>query len=172
MAFAAPHGGHGGVAREGAIRGGSSVARGGPAISHSRGFQPRFNQHWNGGGNNWRYRHHYHGNYYAYYGYPFYPYWGWDYPYGYYHPYGYYPYGYYNYYYSEPAFGGNDNGYAGASIVAQLQERLAQAGYYHGNVDGIVGPLTRRAIRAYERDHGMPVDGRLTRQLLEQMDLR
>jgi peptidoglycan hydrolase-like protein with peptidoglycan-binding domain len=38
--------------------------------------------------------------------------------------------------------------------VAELQNRLASAGYYHGAVDGILGPATRRAIRAYERDHG------------------
>ncbi len=40
------------------------------------------------------------------------------------------------------------------SRVAQLQSRLASAGYYHGAIDGIMGPATRRAIRAYERDHG------------------
>jgi peptidoglycan hydrolase-like protein with peptidoglycan-binding domain len=38
--------------------------------------------------------------------------------------------------------------------VAELQNRLASAGYYHGAIDGIMGPATRRAIRAYERDHG------------------
>ena len=27
-------------------------------------------------------------------------------------------------------------------------------GYYHGSVDGVPGPQTRRAIRAYESDHG------------------
>jgi peptidoglycan hydrolase-like protein with peptidoglycan-binding domain len=31
---------------------------------------------------------------------------------------------------------------------------LARAGYYHGAIDGILGPQTRRAIAAYERDHG------------------
>src|SRR5438477_551761 len=40
------------------------------------------------------------------------------------------------------------------SRVAELQRRLAHAGYYHGSVDGVLGPQTRRAIRAYERDHG------------------
>jgi peptidoglycan hydrolase-like protein with peptidoglycan-binding domain len=34
-----------------------------------------------------------------------------------------------------------------------LQRRLARAGYYHGAIDGIMGPATRRAIRAYERTH-------------------
>jgi hypothetical protein len=64
--------------------------------------------------------------------------WGWGYPYGYY---GYYapPYGYSN---------------SGGSGVAQLQRRLARSGYYHGRIDGIMGPATRRAMRAYERDRG------------------
>ncbi|PYK10224.1 MAG: peptidoglycan-binding protein, partial [Verrucomicrobia bacterium] len=30
--------------------------------------------------------------------------------------------------------------------MAQLQSRLARAGYYHGAIDGIMGPATRRAI--------------------------
>jgi peptidoglycan hydrolase-like protein with peptidoglycan-binding domain len=38
--------------------------------------------------------------------------------------------------------------------VAELQRRLSRAGYYHGSVDGVLGPQTRRAIRAYEADHG------------------
>src|SRR5438876_703617 len=28
------------------------------------------------------------------------------------------------------------------------------SGYHHGAIDGIMGPATRRAIRAYERDNG------------------
>ena len=39
------------------------------------------------------------------------------------------------------------------SRVSELQQRLSRAGYYHGSVDGVLGPQTRRAIRAYEQDH-------------------
>ena len=73
------------------------------------------------------------------------PSWGWGsgYPYGYY--------GGYNY-------GGYGSGYgysdSSGSRVAELQSRLASAGYYHGAIDGIMGPATRRAIRAYERHSG------------------
>jgi hypothetical protein len=77
--------------------------------------------------------------------YPF-PYFGY-YPYGSYPPYGY---GGYDYY-GGSAYG---YGYGTGSRVAELQRRLARAGYYHGAIDGIMGPATRRAIRAYERDHG------------------
>ena len=44
---------------------------------------------------------------------------------------------------------GNSN----RSRVAELQRRLSRAGYYHGSVDGVLGPQTRRAIRAYEQEH-------------------
>ncbi len=107
--------------------------------------------------------------------------WGWDGGYGYYggYPYGYgYPYGsgygYNSYGYGDPygygyGYGNGGNQYGGDygygngrgqygqathSRVAELQRRLARAGYYHGSVDGVLGPQTRRAIRAYERDHG------------------
>jgi peptidoglycan hydrolase-like protein with peptidoglycan-binding domain len=33
-----------------------------------------------------------------------------------------------------------------------IQRRLARAGYYHGRIDGVMGPRTRSAMRAYERD--------------------
>ena len=82
-------------------------------------------------------------------GFPFWG-WGWGYPYGYY---GYYPYGYYgNGYYGGSGYGGY--GYGDRSRVGEMQRRLAQAGYYHGSIDGIMGPRTRRAMRAYQRDHG------------------
>ena len=87
--------------------------------------------------------------------------WGWGYPYGYYgygYPYGYgygYPYGY-DSGYQGSNYGGTSYGsdYPTHSRVAELQRRLAQAGYYHGAIDGILGPRTQQAIRAYERDHG------------------
>ena len=36
---------------------------------------------------------------------------------------------------------------------SELQRRLSRAGYYRGSIDGVLGPQTRRAIRAYEQDH-------------------
>lgn len=81
------------------------------------------------------------------------------YPYPYY---GYYPYDYYGY---------NDYGYGNTNTVVEVQRRLARAGYYHGAIDGIMGPQTRRAIRAYESDHNMPAYGVIDRQLLATMGL-
>src|ERR1051325_1816737 len=73
-----------------------------------------------------------------------------------------YRYSYYPYDYS----GYNDNGYSNVQLVVEVQRRLARAGYYHGAIDGILGPETRRAIAAYERAHQMPAYGVLDRQPL------
>jgi len=81
------------------------------------------------------------------------------YPYPYY---GYYPYDYYGY---------NDYGYGNANTVVEVQRGLARAGYYRGAIDGIMGPQTRRAIRAYERDHNMPAYGIIDRQFLATIGL-
>jgi peptidoglycan hydrolase-like protein with peptidoglycan-binding domain len=51
-------------------------------------------------------------------------------------------------------------------MAARVQRQLADAGYYHGAIDGVVGDGTRRAIRNYERDNGLPVDGEIDNQLL------
>jgi len=96
-------------------------------------------------------------------GYPYYGY-GYGYPY-----YGAYPYGY-GYYAPRTSV------YATSSInddatVAAVQRRLARGGYYHGSVDGVIGPGTRSAIRAFERNNGLPVDGLIDRQLLRTMGL-
>jgi hypothetical protein len=60
----------------------------------------------------------------------------------------------YGYDYQGSGYYGNQGyGYGNRSSIAQLQRRLARAGYYHGAIDGIMGPETRRAIRAYERSY-------------------
>lgn len=40
-------------------------------------------------------------------------------------------------------------------VTANVQSALQQQGYYHGEVDGVIGPLTRGAIADYQRDHGL-----------------
>jgi len=108
--------------------------------------------------------------YYSYYsGWP-YSNWGYGTSWGYY-PYSYsggYPYSYYNnnsYSYDTPTYGYN------VSLVAAVQKRLGQLGYYHGGVDGAMGPRTRSAIAAFESRHGLTVDGRISRPLLGTLGL-
>ena len=94
----------------------------------------------------------------------FFPYW---YPSGSYYRYGYpnYSYDYYDYYYPD---NGYDSGQSeSASIEVLVQEALARRGYYSGQVDGLIGPETRNAIREFQRDNGLPVTERITPQLLQ-----
>ncbi len=42
---------------------------------------------------------------------------------------------------------------------ADIQRALKTAGYYDGEVDGKIGPKTRDAIRAFQKDNNMKADG-------------
>ncbi len=48
----------------------------------------------------------------------------------------------------------------------RLQERLTELGYSTGGVDGQIGPNTRKAIRAWQRDNGVVADGYVEQGLL------
>ncbi|MGE3142138.1 MAG: lytic murein transglycosylase [Hyphomonadaceae bacterium] len=52
--------------------------------------------------------------------------------------------------------------------VRDLQRRLTRLGYHTNGVDGVIGSRTRAAIRAFERDHDLPVTGRATTRVLAQ----
>lgn len=43
--------------------------------------------------------------------------------------------------------------------VKQVQTALKSAGYYNGEIDGVKGRNTKRAIKAFQRDHGLASDG-------------
>lgn len=43
--------------------------------------------------------------------------------------------------------------------IKDVQTALKNAGYYSGKVDGIKGRNTKRAIKAFQRDHGLVSDG-------------
>jgi Putative peptidoglycan binding domain len=40
-------------------------------------------------------------------------------------------------------------------VIADVQALLQQMGYYTGEVDGLLGPLTREALTAYQADQGL-----------------
>jgi len=52
------------------------------------------------------------------------------------------------------------------SLPMDVQYALSRCGYYAGPIDGDIGPASRRAIRAYQRDHGLPVTGGIDEPLL------
>jgi len=41
-----------------------------------------------------------------------------------------------------------------------IQIALRNAGFYNGNVDGDIGEVTKKAIRAFQIEHGLKVDGK------------
>jgi hypothetical protein len=40
-------------------------------------------------------------------------------------------------------------------VIADVQAELQEMGYYKGEVDGLLGPLTREALAAYQADQGL-----------------
>jgi len=56
---------------------------------------------------------------------------------------------------------------ADRATVSDLQARLKGLGYDPGPADGQMGPKTRAAIRAYQKDEGLKADGQVTASLLE-----
>jgi hypothetical protein len=53
--------------------------------------------------------------------------------------------------------------------VRLLQRDLNKAGYGAGPVDGVAGRLTRQAIRAYQTDQGMAVNGEVSALLVDRL---
>jgi hypothetical protein len=61
----------------------------------------------------------------------------------------------YSYPYDGPIYGYND--LAPDQVVVNVQAQLQRDGYYNGPVDGLLGPMTRQAIAAFQADHGLAV---------------
>src|SRR5712675_283641 len=49
------------------------------------------------------------------------------------------------------------NGWTPDRVTVGVQEQLARAGYYDGQIDGVLGPMTREAIAAFQADNGLAV---------------
>jgi hypothetical protein len=56
-------------------------------------------------------------------------------------------------------------------VIANVQSALQQQGYYHGGVDGSLGPLTRAAIADYQRDHGLNITSAVDQPTLESLGM-
>ena len=55
------------------------------------------------------------------------------------------------------------------ATLADLQARLKGLGYDPGPADGQMGPKTRAAIRAYQKDAGIKADGQVTASLIRRI---
>ena len=121
-----------------------------------RSYRPEFHDRW------WWHAHHPHiifisgGWYYWNAGY-WYPAWGYD-PAAAYYP------------YDGPI-------YVGASakpadqVIADVQAILQQQGYYHGEVDGLLGPRTREALATFQRDNALASTATLDQPTLQLLGL-
>jgi hypothetical protein len=56
--------------------------------------------------------------------------------------------------------------------VKTAQQKLKDAGYDPGPIDGIVGPKTRAAIRGFQQAKGLPVTGKLDQKTASAMGLQ
>jgi len=56
------------------------------------------------------------------------------------------------------------------TLVSRIQELLSELGLYDGAIDGRQGPLTERAIRLYESQMQLPIQGQPTRQILNHIE--
>jgi len=58
---------------------------------------------------------------------------------------------------------------AALALATDTQEALLALGYDIGEIDGAVGPATRKAIRGFQKEQGLTVDGAPSPALLEAM---
>jgi Putative peptidoglycan binding domain len=87
---------------------------------------------------------------------------------GYWYPaWGYYPNAYYAW--DGPVYAYNN--LPPDQVIANVQAALQQQGYYHGDVDGLIGPLTRSAIADYQRDHGLYVTSAIDQPTLQSLGM-
>lgn len=56
-------------------------------------------------------------------------------------------------------------------VIADVQAELKHMGYYEGEVDGLVGPLTRKALREYQDDSGLYQTSVIDEPTLESLGL-
>ena len=83
--------------------------------------------------------------------------------------YGYDPY-YNTYSYDEPIYGYGD--LEPGQVVANVQTELQRLGYYPYAVDGLMGPATRAAIAAFQRDNGLAITSAIDGPTLSTLGLR
>ncbi len=71
--------------------------------------------------------------------------------------------------YDGPIYGYND--LPPDQVIANVQSALQQQGYYHGEVDGLLGPLTRAAVADYQRANGLVETAAIDQPTLESLGM-
>jgi hypothetical protein len=145
------------------------------SVQFNQNFRIRNAQNWNGSHYNvfrtyrpqwhdrgWWHSHHNHiiligGGWYFWNAGYWYPSWGYD------NSASYYP-------YDGPIYVG-DNPRPFDQVVADVQSVLQEQGYYHGEVDGLVGPLTQEALAAYQSNAGLEQTAAIDQPTLESLGI-
>jgi hypothetical protein len=71
--------------------------------------------------------------------------------------------------YDGPIYG--YNGLPPDQVIANVQSALQQQGYYRGEVDGLLGPLTRAAVADYQRANGLYMTSTIDRPTLASLGM-
>ena len=56
-------------------------------------------------------------------------------------------------------------------VIADVQAVLQEMGYYTGEVDGLLGPLTREALTAYQADNGLTTTAAIDQPTLDSLGM-
>ncbi len=56
-------------------------------------------------------------------------------------------------------------------VIADVQAELQQMGYYKGEVDGLLGPLTREALTGYQADNGLTTTAAIDEPTLDSLGM-
>jgi len=58
-----------------------------------------------------------------------------------------------------------------SGLATAVQTQLASRGYYHGPIDGVIGPESREAIQAFQKSRGLAASGLIDPSLLKALNL-
>ena len=56
-------------------------------------------------------------------------------------------------------------------VIADVQAVLQEMGYCRGEVDGLLGPLTREALTAYQADNGLTTTAAIDQPTLDSLGM-
>jgi|SRR6516225_2292408 peptidoglycan hydrolase-like protein with peptidoglycan-binding domain len=56
-----------------------------------------------------------------------------------------------------------------SDTIKQAQQQLKSGGFYHGRVDGVVGPRTRVAVRRFQQRNGLKGTAMLDQETLQRL---
>ena len=58
-----------------------------------------------------------------------------------------------------------------STMVVRVQAALMRRGLYNGDIDGLLGPKTRAALRTFQRSEGIPQTGRMDIETLTRLGI-